>query len=186
MQTTAITAFPFSYYESFKPFRATDRTAIRTGLRGKSFVHFLIPCAMLNSLVRQLMSEGRPTGIQNGFGHVGFCKRGGVDIANRNVIELCDEPRRKLMVKIIPAMRYLCVDRLDAALFMGALRHGQRLFCATIDALRFNFLTSGQRCEVFQTKVNADTTQRQTRANSDGGRARACRASSACADARWR
>lgn len=164
MHTTAITARPFlclfseqasKVRDTFRP-RIWHGAAIRTYLGGKPFVDFLVPGSCRNRLVFEHASEGRPARIENGFRHAGLGESGGIDIADRDVIELADDARRELMVKIVPAMGDLCVNRIDAALFFGSLCHGQRLFGTTIDALGFDLFAVGEGSEVFQAKVNAD------------------------------
>src|SRR5476649_2257222 len=106
MYASTITTLPFSYSkacDTFRP-RTGQGAAIRAGLGGKSFVHFYEPCAMLNSLVRQFASEGRPAGIKNGLRHAGLGKSGGAHIAHRDVVELTHQTARQFMVKIVSAI----------------------------------------------------------------------------------
>ena len=166
MRGTTLTS-PFSHYESFQPLRAADRTTIRTGLRRKSFIHFFKPCAMLNSLVRKHISEGRPTSIEHGLSQVGFGKSGGIDVAYRDIVKLLNEARREFVVKIFSAIRYLLVNCFDTAFFICPLGNGKRFFSIAINALCFDFFSGGQRGEILQTKINADTVQRLTNISSD-------------------
>src|SRR4051794_38301880 len=123
MAATTITACPRSYSkvcDTFRP-RSGQRAAIRTDLGGKTFVHFLEPCAMLNSLVRQLIAEGRPAGVENSLCHAGFGESGGIDVADRDEIEFPDNARRQLVVEIGAPLRHLGVDRRNAPLLAGPL-----------------------------------------------------------------
>ena len=128
MSTTAITALPLSYSkacDTFRP-RIGHGAAIRTDLGSKALIDFLEPRAMLDSLVRQLMSEARPARIQDRLGHAGPGESGGGDITDRNVIELPDNAVRQLMQEVATAVRNLRVDRLEAPLLVGALRQRKR------------------------------------------------------------
>lgn len=115
---------------------------------------------MLNSLVRQLISEGRPARIQNGLRHAGFGESGGIHVADRDVIKLPDDAGRKFVMEIVSAIRYLRMDRLHPTFLLGALCDGQLMFRATIDALSLNLLACGEGGKVFQAKVDADTAHR--------------------------
>ena len=162
MCTTANTTLPLSYSkvcDTFRP-RIGHGAAIRTDLGRKAFVDFLEPRAMLNSLVRQLMSEARPARIQDRLGHAGPGESGGGNIADRDIVELPDNAVRELVQKIVATVRYLRVNRLDAPPLVGTLRQCKRLLGTTIDTLRFNLFAGGKRCEVFQAEVDTDTAQR--------------------------
>jgi hypothetical protein len=90
MHTTTHRTNPAPYSktcDTFRP-RIGHGAAIGAGLGRKRFVHFFKPRAMLNSLVRQLSSEGRPASIKNGLRHTGLGKSGGIHVAYRNVIKL--------------------------------------------------------------------------------------------------
>jgi hypothetical protein len=166
MHTAAIRTLPLSYSkacDTFRPLRWQGATR-RTGLGGKSFVHFFVPGPCRNRLIFEHASEGRPARIQYRLRHAGLGESCGIHIAYRDVVKLPDNAIRELMVEIVSAIRNLRMDCINASLLVGALRNGQRLFCAAIDALRFNLLTSGQRGEVLQAKVDADTAFRLARA----------------------
>ncbi len=163
MYATTITAMPFSYSKACDTFRPLRRkcAARRTGLGGKTFAHFFEPCAMLNSLVRQFYSEGRPTRIEYRFRHVGFCETGGIYIADCDVIKFSNDAIREFVLKVVSSVGDLCVYRPDTTFFAGLLRDCQGLFSASIDALRLDFFTGGQSSEVFQAKVDAYATNRK-------------------------
>ena len=164
MYATTITASPLSYSkacDTFRP-RIGQSAAIRAGLGGKTFVHFLEPRAMLNRLVRKFCSEGRPAGIENGLRHAGFGESGGIHIAHRDIVELSNDAVRELVVKVVSAVRYLRMDCFDATLLARTLSNGQRLLRTTVDTLRFNPLPGGEGGEVFQAKVDADAAYRLT------------------------
>ena len=160
MYATTSTALPLSYSkacDTFRP-RIGHGAAIRTGLGGKAFVHFFIPCAMLNSLVRQHISEGRPAGIEHGLGQVGFGQSGGIDVANRDVVKVTHDSMRQLVVKIVTAIGDLGVDSTDAPLFAGSLRRGESLHGVVVEALSFNLFTGGQGSKVLESEVDAQAT----------------------------
>src|SRR3977135_3978288 len=73
MDITAITAYPLPYSkvcDSVRP-RIGKASTTRADLGGKALIDFLVPRAMLNSLVREHRTEARPRGIENGLGHLG-------------------------------------------------------------------------------------------------------------------
>jgi len=160
MLTATSRTNPVSYSkacDTFRP-RVGQCAAIRADLGGKTFIHFFKPCAMLNSLVRQLIPEGRPTCIEYRLCHVGFSQSGGIDVAYRNIVKLLNDAMREFVVKIISSIRRSRLYRLDATFLSRSLCNRKRLFCAAIDALRFDLFTRGQNSEVFQTEINPDTT----------------------------
>lgn len=158
MHATTVTTLPLSYSkacDTFRP-RIGQSTAIRTGLGGKSFVNFFKPCAMLNSLVRQLISEGRPACIHNRLRHAGFGKSGGADISYRDVIKLPNDASREFVVKIISAILDLRMNRFDTSLLFASLRDRQSLFSTSVDVLCLDLLASGQRSEFLKAKIDAN------------------------------
>ena len=164
MCTTANTTLPLSYSkvcDTFRP-RIGHGATIRTDLGSKAFIDFLEPRAMLNSLVRQLISEARPASIKNRLRHAGPGESGGGHIADRDIVELPDNAVRELVQKVVTTVRNLRVDRLGAPLLVGALRQRESLLGTTIDTLRFNLFSGGKRREVFQAEVDTDTARRLT------------------------
>src|SRR5689334_24079197 len=102
MNSTAITANPFSYSQTCDTSRPRVRqgAATRTGLGGKCFVHFFKPRAMLNSLVRQFITEGRPASIKYGLRHAGFGESCRVHVTHGDVIELTNDAVRELVNEV--------------------------------------------------------------------------------------
>ena len=89
MYRTALTARPFPYSkacDTSRP-RIGHFTTIRTGLGGEAFVHFDIPRAMPNGLVRQHFSERRPAGIKHGLRQAGSGESASINIADSDVIK---------------------------------------------------------------------------------------------------
>ena len=152
--------------DTFRP-RIGQGAAIRAGLGGELLVDFFKPGAMLNSLVRELHSEGRPACIKNRLRHAGFGESRGICIAYCDVIEFPNDTIRELVVKIFSPVGNLCMDNPDTPLLVRALCDGKRLLSVTIDALRFDLLPSGERGEVFQAEVDTNAALRLT---SVGGR----------------
>jgi len=170
MLTATFQANPIPYSkacDTFRP-RIGQSAAIRAGLGCIALVHFFKPCAMLNSLVRKLTSEGRPSSIKNRLRHGGLGESGGVHIAYRNVIKLTHDAGAELVVKVVSSIRNLSVYRRNTFLFVGALCNSQSIFGTPVNAPRFNFFTRGQCCEVFQSKVNSNATDGLTNACSNG------------------
>ncbi|SFF55756.1 hypothetical protein SAMN05518865_101490 [Duganella sp. CF458] len=159
MYCTAITACPFPYSkacDTSRP-RVGQGATIRAGLGGKAFVHLHIPCAMLNSLVRQHFPEGRPACIQHGLRQAGLGESGGIDIADNDMVKRTRNLQRRVMQRIEPAARRIGMDGLDPAPFMRALRGRERRFGLAIEARCRNPIRIRQYGQVFQTQVNADS-----------------------------
>ena len=164
MHTTTPRTNPALYSkacDTFRP-RIGHRAAIRAGLGCVALVHFFKPRAMLDSLVRQLGSEGRPPSIENRLCHAGLGKPCGAHVADRNAIKLTHDAGAELVVKVVSAIGNLRVYRLHPVFLVRPLRHGQSLFSASVNALRFNLFASGQGGEVFQAEVNPDTSHGRT------------------------
>jgi len=162
MRTATVRTNPIPYSkvcDTFRP-RIGQSAAIRADLGAKRFIHLFKPRAMLNSLVRQLSSEGRPARIQNGLRHAGPGESGGVDVAYRDVIKFFDEAHRKLVVKVAAPVSYLRVNRFHALFLARPLRCGQYRLRVPVDALRADLFTRGQGGEVFQAQINAHAVQR--------------------------
>lgn len=158
MYGTAITACPFFYSkpcDTFRP-RVWQRGATRAGLGGGAFVHFFIQFAMLNSLVCEHCSEGKPISIQAGLRHVGLGKSSGIDIADRDEVKLQHKVGRKLVVKIVSAMLDLRADSPDAPLLAGTLRRCERLLDSAINNSLLDHRSGGEAGEILESKVNAD------------------------------
>src|SRR5580692_10425587 len=75
-----IRTFPCSYSKLCDTFRASDYTAIGTGLGRELLVHFHKYCRF----IFQHISESRPSSIQNRFRHSRFCQTFRIDIPNRD------------------------------------------------------------------------------------------------------
>lgn len=155
MHGTAALANPFSYYETLSAFGTAERTTPGTGLRRKRFVHFLEPRAMLNSLVRELIAEGRPACIENGFRHAGLGEPRGGNVSYRDVIKLPHNAMRELVQKVTS-----CI----ADPHVNLCRHSflPRPLCLCKCALQRpvvrwagEFLTCGKRSEVLKPEIDA-------------------------------
>lgn len=162
MRNTTFRASPTSYCQALQPPRAADCTAIRTGLRGKTLVHFLEPGTIPHGLVREICAEGRPTCVINRFRKMGFSKPCGIYIADGDVVKLSHDAGRELVKKIVPAIGNLGVDCLLPARLVRTLGHCKCLLRSPVNALRLNLLACGQRSKVLQAKVNANTTERES------------------------
>ncbi len=150
---------PVPFCEAFEPSRTPDQTAIGTGLRRKLLIHFLKPCAMLNSRVREFVPKGRPPCVEDAFRHGGLGEFRGGHVAHRDVIKLLHDAVRELVLKVVAAVCRLRLDRLDAARLVRTLRRCQRFLCATVQALCFNFLARAQDSKILQAEVDADAAQ---------------------------
>lgn len=162
MQTAAFRASPASYSkarDTFRP-RIGQGATIRAGLGGKTFIHFLVPRAMPNGLVREHVSEGRPACIKNGLRHAGFGESSGVHIANRDVIELCNDPGRELVQQVGAAVLDLGVYRLSATALVGSLGGSKGWFRSPVNPRGVDLFTIGECGEVFQSEVDPNAFER--------------------------
>lgn len=156
MHTTAFTTNPSALIQTCLTFRSGNASALVAGLGSKTFVNFLKHRAMLNSLVREYFSEGRPAGIHNGFRHAGFSKFCRIDIANGDVIELSNNAGGEFVVEVMPRIRDTGMNIHGLTLLSCPLRLCQ-LFLKFAEVARvFNLFASGKRSKVFQAQVNAD------------------------------
>jgi len=160
MNRTAITTLPFSYSKTCDTFRPLVRHSAtrRAGLGGESFIYFLVPCAMLNSLVRKLISEGRPACIKNGLRHAGFCESCRVHITYGDVIKLSYDAMRKLVNEVAALGRDLRVNLSRLPLLARTLGFAKRFFELAVVTWVVDLLASGKRSEILEAQVNANTT----------------------------
>lgn len=134
-----------------------NTSAARARLRGKTFAHFLKHSAMLNSLVRKLMTEGRPASIKYRFCHAGFCKTTCINVAYCNVVKFFNDTVRKFVMKIKSGIFNSCMNTRRLFLFPGTLKNG-KLALKLIKMPRIAYLFSSRECgEIFQAKVNSNT-----------------------------
>src|SRR5450759_475913 len=132
--------FPRSYSkpcDTFRPLR-WQRTALRTGLGCELLTDIQIHSPVPAGFVSELRPEHRPASIEHGFCHPRLCKRGRVDVTDRDQRIVARDLGRRLVDKIVAAILDLGVDSLDAALVTGALRNRQPLFMSTINARRLD------------------------------------------------
>lgn len=133
-----------------------DSSAARARLRGKTFIHFFEHRAMLNSLVRKFISEGRPACIKYGLCHAGLGKSCRVDVANGDVIELVHDAVRELVNEVSALSGNLRVN------FLGLVHLARPLHLAKLFLHRpvmtwvIDFLTGRQSGKVFQPKIDAN------------------------------
>lgn len=159
MHSTAIIASPIPYSkvcDTFRP-RRGQAAARRTDLGGKTFVHFLKPCAMLNSLVRELSTEGRPTYIKNGFRHSGLGEFDGADIPHRDIVELPDDAGREFVVKVAPRISNTSVDVRGLMFLARALRDSEFVSQFPQVPRVLDLLAVGQHGKVLQSEVDANS-----------------------------
>ena len=150
MSRTALATYPNSYSEVCDTFRPRRTAARRTNLGRHSFVHFLKPCAALDSFVAEQVTKGRPACIQNGLRHFGFGQGGGVDVADRDVIEGLNQLQRFLVQKIGALIHDLRVNGRHLAALAGALRDTQAVFQDAVMASVLDLVACGQGGEVLQ------------------------------------
>src|SRR6267378_5347697 len=123
---------------------------------GKALIDFLVPRAMLNSLVREHRTEARPRGIENGLGHLGSGQSCGVDISNRDVIKLTHDAVREFVQEIPAGMGDLGLDTRRKPLLACALSLSEALFKPTIPTGILDLLARREGGKFLQPQVNAD------------------------------
>src|SRR5215469_1193720 len=160
MRLLAFTARPASYSKACDTFRPRRRhgTARRADLGGESFLDFRVPRAMLNSLVREHLTEARPAGIEDVLGHAGPGKSCGGDVTDRDLIKLPDDATRELVQKVAPRVADARVDVAGLAESARALRAGQCRFERSPVARIFDPLSRRKRHEILQSKIDPDGT----------------------------
>lgn len=164
MYHTAITASPHSYSEvcdTARP-RIGYGATMRADLGSETFVHFFKPGAMLNSLVRQLGAKGRPANIVDRLRHAGSGERTGIDVADHDVIEGCDDGAGTGMQVVQPLVGDLGMDGLDTPLLARTLRHGQRRLGVAVEMGRGDGAAVAQGGQFLQAQVDADATRWRT------------------------
>jgi len=159
----AAAARPSALIQSRTTFRPGDHAAYVAGLGTPRLIHFLERRAIPNGLVREHVSKGAPSGIADGFSHCGFLQCGGVDIADRDVIELSDDARRELVQEVAPGIANARMDVCCLALLVGALGLCERLLKLAEVARVADHLAGAQGREVFQPQVDADATDWRAR-----------------------
>lgn len=148
-------ARPFSYTQTLSAFRTAQASALRTGLSRVSFIHFNVPCAIRNRLVRKHLFEGMPANIGYGFTHPRFLKAGTVDAANDNQV-IFGNNIVSGFVQEVSALRFnLIVYLFSLSLLTRSLGFGKALFGLTEELRSFNHRTVRERCEVFKAQINA-------------------------------
>ena len=90
MLTTTRRTGPVPYSkvcDTFRP-RVGQSATTRTDLGRKRFIHFFVPRAIRNRLVREHLLEGMPRGVVNAFGHLGLGQFATADVARSDVANL--------------------------------------------------------------------------------------------------
>ena len=134
MAATAITAYPLPYSEvcdTGRP-RVGKTSTARADLGRKALIDFLVPRAMLNSLVREHRTQARPRSIENGFGHPGPGQSCGIDIAHCDVVKLPHDAVPEVVQEIPARMGDPGVDLSDQALLAGSCRLARTPFEVSI------------------------------------------------------
>jgi len=162
MSGTALAAYPVSYSKLFSALWAADCAAMGTSLGRHSFVHFLKPGFALDSFAAEHLTEGRPTGIQHGFGQVSFGQTRSIDIAHGDVIELLNELQRFLVQKVRALIDDLGVDRRHLPSLVGALGDTELGFQCPIGARIADLFARREGGKVLQAQIDTDTANRHS------------------------
>jgi hypothetical protein len=150
--------------DTFRP-RVRHGAATRTDLGGKTFVDLFEPSSARNRFVLEHISKRGPAGVEYRFGHVRLGQGCSVDIADCNVIELPDNPVRKLVVEVAPSGRDLRMDLSGLSPLSRPLGCRQ-LIGQLVQVPRICNLLAGRQCrEVFQAEIDAHSLGRRPRVN---------------------
>lgn len=112
---------------------------------------------MLNSLVRQLISEGRPASIKNRLCHAGFGESGCVYITHSNVVELSHYAMRELMYEVASTVDNFRVQTFCQTILIGPLRFTKTIFKMPVVAWVLNLFASREGGKFLEAEVNPDT-----------------------------
>lgn len=111
---------------------------------------------MLNSLVREHRSEGRPAYVRNAFRHAGFGEFRGRHIADRDVIKFVDKSVRQLVQKVPARVHDTSMNVHSLSLLTRPLRLPE-LFLKTPEVARVvDGFSVGQSGEAFQAQVDTN------------------------------
>jgi len=156
MTRATVRAIPLSYSQPFLTFRATERTALRTGYGSKSLVGFNKNSVVPAGLVAKLSSERRPTGVRDGFCHLRLPKLGSVRIADDDQFILTGNLGGLLMQMVPPGVGDLGMDGFDTTLIPGPLSGRQSAFVFSVVLERRNGLTVAERRKGLQAQIYTD------------------------------
>lgn len=162
MNRTALTANPLSYSQTCDTFRPRlgQCATSRAGLGGKRFIHFFIPCAIRNRLVRKHRFEGIPRCVVNAFRHPGLGEFSAADVANSDVIESPHDVRTGLVQEVHPGVGDLGVNLHYLSFLSGPLRLRQFFFKLSKAPGILDLLTVGQRSQISKPQVNTNAAHR--------------------------
>jgi len=158
MDMIAVTAYPLPYSkvcDTVRP-RVRECSTARADLGRETLIDFLIPRAMLNSLVREHRTEARPRRIQNGLGHLCPRQSRSVEIAHCDVVKLAHDAVREFVQEIPARIGDLGVKLGCQALLMSPLRLTQSLFESAIPTRILDFLSCREGGKLFQSQIDAD------------------------------
>lgn len=167
MIASATTAYPSPYSKVCDTFRPRVRlvATTRTDLGRKFLVHFFKQSPVRNRFVAEHVSKGRPGCVIDAFRHLGLGEFRGRHVADRDVIELIHQAVREFVLEISTRIRSIGVKISSLPLLSRPLSLSKSLFNLAKMARIFDFLASGQRCEVLEAKIDADTANRYSRLN---------------------
>lgn len=158
MDRSALAATPFSYSKTCDTSRPLRRktSARRTGLGSQSLAHLFVHRPVRNRFVTELVPQGGPACIVNRLRHAGFGEAGGVHIPDRDVVEVTNEPRGKLVKKIAPCVLDACVDVCGKPLLPCALSFAELGLQASELARIVDNLASAEGRQSFEAQVDSD------------------------------
>lgn len=135
---TTLTTHPFSDPKTLSTFRAAHGTAVGTGLGCEAFRHFTVHHLPRHRFVFKKVTEHRPSGVIDGFGHVRFGQFGTGHVANDDQFTRFCQPVGRFMQKVLASVGDfgMEISRLSGATF--ALVFRDPLLLGAIPARRFD------------------------------------------------
>ena len=160
MVRSAVAAHPASYSKRAHTFRTTDGNtpAARARLGSPSFVSFDVASVVPSGLIRKLATECRPSRVEHGFCHPCLSELCRIHIADDDQFVFTNKPRGLFVKVMATRVGDLGMDRVDAPLVMGALRHGELRLVSPIVLQGGNGVAVAARRERLKPKINSDLT----------------------------
>lgn len=145
-----------SYSKTCDTFRASDHTAVGTGLGSHSFVNFNKSRPVPSGFVSELRFQHSPTCVQNRLSHSGFCKLGRTDVADDDKCVFTSDFRGPLVEMVAPRIGDFSVDNSDASLVTRALGNSERRLVLAVVPQSGNNGAVCASSDSLQSEINTD------------------------------
>lgn len=154
----AFAAYPLPYSKVGPTFRTAigNDPAARTRLGCETLIHFFVPRAIRNRLVREHSSEGTPACIVDGLRYAGFSESLAVHVANSDVIKLPSNAGRELVQMVRPGVFDTGVDVCGLPPLTSPLSAPKRFLKLNEVAWIADDLTGRKYSQIFEPQVDTD------------------------------